>query len=79
MAYTDGQHGIWLVVPPKIGLPLLLGTVTLIALLVHAALMSNTTWFPAYWQGGKAKGPSAAIEAPTAAPIASSASSNGAK
>jgi light-harvesting protein B-800-850 alpha chain len=69
MAETDGQHGIWLVVPPKIGLPLLLGTVTLIAILVHAALITHTTWFPAYWQGG-AKGKTAvgaAIEAPVAA------------
>jgi light-harvesting protein B-800-850 alpha chain len=55
MAETDGQHGIWLVVPPKIGLPLLLGSVTIIALLVHAAILTHTTWFPAYWQGGKGK------------------------
>ena len=25
--YSDGEHGIWLVVPPVVGLPLLLGTV----------------------------------------------------
>ncbi len=55
MAETDGQHGIWLVVPPKIGLPLLLGAVTAIALLVHAFLLNHTTWFPAYWEGGKGK------------------------
>ncbi|KAI93782.1 light-harvesting protein [Rhodomicrobium vannielii ATCC 17100] len=52
MADTDGQHGIWLVVPPKVGLPLLLGTVTLIAVLVHASLIGHTKWFPAYWEGG---------------------------
>jgi light-harvesting protein B-800-850 alpha chain len=55
MAETDGQHAIWLVVPPKIGLPLFLGTVTLIALLVHASILNHTTWFPAYWQGGKSR------------------------
>ncbi|MBT3071189.1 light-harvesting protein [Rhodomicrobium sp. Az07] len=55
MADTDGQHGIWLVVPPKVGLPLLLGTVTLIAILVHAALIGHTTWFPKYWNGSAAK------------------------
>ena len=43
--------GIWLVVPPSVGLPLLLGTVTLIAILVHAALIGNTKWFPKYWEG----------------------------
>ena len=50
--YTDGEHGIWLVVPPSVGLPLFLGTVTLIAVLVHAALISNTKWYPRYWEGG---------------------------
>ena len=49
--WSDGQHGIWLVVPPKVGLPLFLGTVALIAVLVHAALLSNTTWFKSYWEG----------------------------
>jgi light-harvesting protein B-800-850 alpha chain len=42
-----------LVVPPKVGLPLFLGTVTLIAILVHAALIGHTTWFGKYWEGGK--------------------------
>ena len=51
MADVDGQAGIWLVVPPKVGLPLFLGTVTLIAILVHAALISHTTWFGKYWEG----------------------------
>ena len=67
MADVDGQAGIWLVVPPKIGLPLFLGTVTLIALLVHAALVGHTTWFSAYWQGGKGK---AAANITTLAPVA---------
>ena len=43
-------------VKPTVGLPLLLGSVTVIAILVHYAVLSNTTWFPAYWNGGtKAK------------------------
>ncbi len=50
--YTDGEHGLWLVVPPSVGLPLLLGTVALIAILVHAALIGHTKWFPKYWEGG---------------------------
>ncbi len=52
MADVDGQAGIWLVVPPKIGLPLFLGTVTLIALLVHAAILNHTSWYGKYWEGG---------------------------
>ena len=63
--YTDGEHGIWLVVPPSVGLPLFLGTVTLIALLVHAAILSNAHWFPKYWEGGaKVAAPAPAVTAP---------------
>ncbi|MCW2276098.1 light-harvesting protein [Rhodoblastus acidophilus] len=47
------QGKIWTVVSPSIGLPLMLGSVTVIAILVHLALLNNTTWFKAYWQGGK--------------------------
>ena len=54
------QGKIWTVVSPSVGLPLLLGSVTVIALLVHIAILSHTTWFPAYWQGGLKK--AAAIE-----------------
>jgi light-harvesting protein B-800-850 alpha chain len=64
--YTDGEHGLWLVVPPSVGLPLFLGTVTLIAVLVHAALLSNTKWFPKYWEGGaKVASTAPATTAPT--------------
>ena len=54
------QGKIWTVVSPSVGLPLLLGSVTVIALLVHLAILSHTTWYPAYWQGGVKK--AAAIE-----------------
>jgi light-harvesting protein B-800-850 alpha chain len=46
------QGRIWCVVSPNVGLPLLLGSVTLIALGVHASVMTHTTWFSSYWQGG---------------------------
>lgn len=46
------QGRIWCVVHPTVGLPLLLGSVTTIALLVHASVLSNTTWMAKYWQGG---------------------------
>jgi light-harvesting protein B-800-850 alpha chain len=55
MADIDGQAKIWLVVNPAAGLPLFLGGVALTALLVHAAILGNTTWFPAFIEGGKAK------------------------
>jgi light-harvesting protein B-800-850 alpha chain len=59
------QGTIWTVVKPTVGLPLLLGSVTVIAILVHLALINNTTWFPKYWNGGA----TAAVAAP-AAPVA---------
>jgi light-harvesting protein B-800-850 alpha chain len=63
------QARIWLVVKPTVGLPLFLGTVLVIALLVHFALLSHTTWFSTYWQGGAAKhAPAAALVAPASTP-----------
>jgi light-harvesting protein B-800-850 alpha chain len=61
------QGKIWLVVKPTVGLPLFLGGVTVIALSVHAALLTHTSWFPAYYAGGT-KAKSAAVE--TSAPVA---------
>ena len=37
------QGRIWCVVKPTVGLPLLLGSVSVIALLVHYAVLSNTS------------------------------------
>jgi len=37
-------------------LPLLLGSVALTSLIVHASVMTHTTWMSSYWNGGaKAK------------------------
>lgn len=49
------QARIWLVVKPTVGLPLFLGTVLLISLLIHFAVLTHTTWFGAFWQGGKTR------------------------
>ena len=58
------QARIWLVVKPTVGLPLFLGTVLVIALLVHYSILSHTTWFPAYWNGG-ARSAHVAMQLPT--------------
>jgi light-harvesting protein B-800-850 alpha chain len=42
---------LWCVVNPTVGLPLFLGGVATLSLLVHASVMSNTTWMGNYWQG----------------------------
>jgi light-harvesting protein B-800-850 alpha chain len=55
MADTDGQGAIWLVVPPQTGLLWLLGLVALTAVLVHAVILGQTKWFPAFIEGGKGK------------------------
>ncbi len=47
---------IWTVVSPNVGVPLFLGAVALMAFTVHFAILNNTTWFAAYWQGS-AKAP----------------------
>jgi light-harvesting protein B-800-850 alpha chain len=46
------QYRIWLVVKPTVGLPLFLGTVLVISLLVHTAVLMNTTWMAAFFEGG---------------------------
>jgi K(+)-stimulated pyrophosphate-energized sodium pump len=68
------QAKIWLVVKPTVGLPLFLGSVAVIALLVHASILTHTDWFSTYWNGG-AKAPVeappvAVATAPVAAPVA---------
>jgi light-harvesting protein B-800-850 alpha chain len=60
------QGKIWLVVKPTVGLPLFLGGVTVIALSVHAAILTHTDWYPGYYNGGhKAKAAAAAAAAAT--------------
>jgi light-harvesting protein B-800-850 alpha chain len=49
------QGRIWTVVSPNHGLPLFLGSVALIALLVHYSILSHTTWFSKYWEGAAGK------------------------
>jgi len=47
------QGRIWCVVHPTVGLPLFLGSVTLISLTVHGAVLSNTTWMSDFYQGNR--------------------------
>ncbi len=59
---------IWLYVNPTVGLPLFFLAFISAALLVHASVLMNTTWFAGYWEGGfKAKSTASAM-APAAAP-----------
>lgn len=63
---------MWLVVKPTIGVPLFFGGVALTSLAIHTAVLTNTTWMPAFFNGrGRAPVAAAAAPAPTgAAPVA---------
>lgn len=56
---------IWTVVSPNKGVPAFLGAVAITALLVHWAILTHTTWFASYWQGGaKAASTQTTVSAP---------------
>jgi light-harvesting protein B-800-850 alpha chain len=42
---------MWLVVKPTVGIPLFLSGVAITSLVVHASVMTNTTWVGTFWQG----------------------------
>ena len=58
------QGRLWTVVSPSVGLPLLIGGVAVTSLLIHFAVLSHTTWMPAFFNGKTAK--VSMIEAPVA-------------
>lgn len=61
---------IWLYVRPTVGIPLFFIAFILAALAVHAAILTNTTWFSAYWQGAAPVAKTAMVT-PAAAPARS--------
>lgn len=63
------QSRLWLVVNPSVGLPLFLGGVVVMSLIVHFAVLANTTWYPAFFNGSAAP---PAVTAPPAATVPSS-------
>ena len=42
---------LWCVVKPSVGIPLMLGAVAVSSFAVHYALLTHTTWLPAYYEG----------------------------
>lgn len=65
------QEGrIWLYVNPSVGLPLFfLVWVAGTALMVHLAVLHNTTWYKAFLQGGTPVAEAAAAPPAAAAPM----------
>ena len=64
------QKELWLVVKPTVGLPLFLGSVAFTSLLVHYAILTHTTWYGAFLDGGSKAKAAAASTAPAVAPVA---------
>lgn len=62
------QGRIWCVVNPTVGLPLFIGGVAVTSLVVHASVMTHSTWVGKFFEGGAAKTASAET---TVAPVAS--------
>jgi light-harvesting protein B-800-850 alpha chain len=60
---------IWLYVSPSVGIPLFFIAIVSVALLVHASILVNTSWFGSYWEGSAAAH-AAAPAAEAAAPAA---------
>lgn len=58
---------IWLYVSPSVGLPLFFLTFVTASLLVHASVMTHTTWVAAFWQGGAKVAAAPVAAAPVAA------------
>jgi light-harvesting protein B-800-850 alpha chain len=44
---------MWLVVKPSFGIPFFLSVVAIVSLIVHFSILTHTTWFPGFLQGGK--------------------------
>lgn len=60
------QGRLWTVVNPTVGLPLLLGGVATMAVLVHFAVLENTTWVSAFMNGKTVAAAPVAPAAPAA-------------
>ena len=57
---------LFLYVSPKVALPFLFLLMMITSLLVHASILTHTTWFAAFWQGAAGE----VAKAPAAAPAA---------
>jgi len=60
---------IWCVVNPTVGIPLFLGSVAVTSLIVHGAVLTNTTWMADFYSG-KTMGATAQIDTKAVSPVA---------
>lgn len=64
---------MWLVVKPSTGVPLFFAGVALTSLAIHTAVLTNTTWFPAFFNGRNRPPAAAVAAAPAAVPAVATA------
>jgi len=56
---------MWLVVKPTVGIPVFFLAIFTVSLLIHYSVLSNSSWFPAFLNGGPKAAATASV-APSA-------------
>jgi light-harvesting protein B-800-850 alpha chain len=62
---------MWLVLKPTVGIPVFFIVMVIASLSVHFSILTNTTWFVAFLQGGKPAAVAAAPASPESTVVAS--------
>ena len=62
---------MWLVLKPTVGMPIFFIVMVIASLSIHFSVLTNTTWFAAFLQGGKPAAMSAAPVSPESTVVAS--------
>ena len=70
MDFEYANAKLWLYVKPSVGLPIFLGAVALVSLTVHFGILTHTTWFPKFLEGGQKVKVSQVETAPAVAAVA---------
>jgi len=62
---------MWLVLKPTVGMPIFFIVMVIASLSIHFSVLTNTTWFAAFLQGGKPAAMAAAPVSPESTVVAS--------
>lgn len=62
---------MWLVLKPTVGIPIFFIVMVIASLSIHFSVLTNTTWFAAFLQGGKPAAVAAAPASPESTVVAS--------
>lgn len=53
MDFEYANAKLWLYVKPAVGLPVFLGAAAVVSLIVHIGVLTHTTWYPKFLEGGQ--------------------------